>query len=413
MGQTNKEQFEARMKRFTDSVTLQGADRIPIIPNSIHYYPTRTAGISNKEATYNHEKRYLAWKQMVLEYDFDMAPGQGVIPGQWFEALGVNYYKWPGGGLGDNQPFQFDEQEFLMADEYDAFLADPADFTIRVIWPRKAKALESFGTLPPLQWFSLDPISLAAHMATPSFAATLAALQKLGEEFNYFLKVDIKYVAELEELGYPTLYRTWCHVPYDLVANNYRGMRGVMIDMFRNPDKLLAVMDSLTPMIIDNTIQAAKAVDNPRVPIWLHRGAAGFMSDEQYQKFYWPGLQAVTYGLLDAGLTPILVIRGDYTPRLHYLAELPRGKVPLQFDAVDRQQARQIIGGRQCFCSNVPASLLISGTPQDVKDDVKSLIDLFGDTGGLIIDGSAAIPDEAKPENVAAMVEATLEYGAS
>jgi uroporphyrinogen-III decarboxylase len=42
---------------------------------------------------------------------------------------------------------------------------------------------------------------------------------------------------------------------------------------------------------------------------------------------------------------------------------------------------------------------------------VKELIDIFGDNGGLIIDCSNGIPDEAKPENVQAMTEAVLEYG--
>ena len=56
-------------------------------------------------------------------------------------------------------------------------------------------------------------------------------------------------------------------------------------------------------------------------------------------------------------------------------------------------------------------SILNHGTPQQVKDDVKELIDLFGDTGALIIDGNQGIPDEAKPENVMALREAADEYG--
>jgi uroporphyrinogen-III decarboxylase len=64
-----------------------------------------------------------------------------------------------------------------------------------------------------------------------------------------------------------------------------------------------------------------------------------------------------------------------------------------------------------CFWGNVPPSLLCTGTPRDVRDDVKELIDIFGDNGGLIIDCSNGIPDEAKPENVQAMTEAVLEYG--
>ena len=63
------------------------------------------------------------------------------------------------------------------------------------------------------------------------------------------------------------------------------------------------------------------------------------------------------------------------------------------------------------FWGNVPAGLMVVGTPEQVRDDVKELIDIFGDNGGLIIDVSTGIPDEAKPENVAAMVETAFEYG--
>ena len=54
---------------------------------------------------------------------------------------------------------------------------------------------------------------------------------------------------------------------------------------------------------------------------------------------------------------------------------------------------------------------MVTGTADQVKDDIKQLIDTFGDTGGLIIDASSAIPDEAKPENVTAMLEAVFDYG--
>ena len=45
------------------------------------------------------------------------------------------------------------------------------------------------------------------------------------------------------------------------------------------------------------------------------------------------------------------------------------------------------------------------------RNDVKELIDMFGDNGGLIIDSTMGLPDESKPENVQALTEAVHEYG--
>ena len=116
-------------------------------------------------------------------------------------------------------------------------------------------------------------------------------------------------------------------------------------------------------------------------------------------------------GLINAGLTPIPFFEGDYTPRLKYLQELPPGQVLGHFDKIDRRKAKEFLGDIMCFWGNVPTSLLCCGTPQQVKSDVRELIEIFGDTGGLIIDGSVGIPDEAKPENLHALTEAVHEMG--
>ena len=70
-----------------------------------------------------------------------------------------------------------------------------------------------------------------------------------------------------------------------------------------------------------------------------------------------------------------------------------------------------MVGDIICFSGNVPGSTLISGTVEQTKDYVKLLIDTFGDTGGLMIDGASAIPKESKYENVMAMTETVFDYG--
>ena len=68
------------------------------------------------------------------------------------------------------------------------------------------------------------------------------------------------------------------------------------------------------------------------------------------------------------------------------------------FDKVDRVKFKEILGDKMCFWGNVPVSLLCTGTPRQVKDDVGELVELFGGTGTLILDSGLGIPDEARPE---------------
>ena len=135
------------------------------------------------------------------------------------------------------------------------------------------------------------------------------------------------------------------------------------------------------------------------------------MSDEQYARFYWPTFEKLVLGLLHAGVTPCPLFEGDYTPRLKYLATLPPGKVAAHFDRIDREKFKETCSDVFCFWGDIPDSTLVTGTPQQVTDEVKKLIDLFGDAGTLMIDGSNTVPDEAKPENVMAMSKAVREYG--
>jgi uroporphyrinogen-III decarboxylase len=72
-------------------------------------------------------------------------------------------------------------------------------------------------------------------------------------------------------------------------------------------------------------------------------------------------------------------------------------------------RAKKILGDRVCIMGNVPMSLLSTGTPDQVKEYCKKLLDSVGTDGGFIM-SSAAVLDDAKVENVRAMVDFTREY---
>ncbi len=406
MQSNSKAQNLIRFDRFQKTLGLDSPDLVMVGPFSDHFFSTKLAGISNKDAMLDHVRRYQALKETVLRFDFDIALQSGVYPAQWYKLLDAKHYIWPGGGLPDDVTFQFIEKEYLLAEEYDQFLANPNDFSLRVLWPRMTGELEPLASMPPLYSIGPDPIFLGPALAYPEYLEVLKTLIKLGEASMVSMQAETDYISEMKDLGYPVSYVANFTPPFDLVADFLRGLKGTMLDMYRVPEKLLAAVELYIEPQINAAITWAEAVNNPRIVFWLHKGAAGFMSDEHFKEFYWPSLRKVVLALVEADLTPILHVQGDYTPRLEYLAELPRGKVPIHYDRVDRQQALEIMGDRQCFWGGISSALLVTGTAEQVRDDVKELIDMFGSKGGLIVDGSVGIPDEAKPENIQAMVDA-------
>jgi len=180
--------------------------------------------------------------------------------------------------------------------------------------------------------------------------------------------------------------------------------------MYRHPDKLLEACETIVPVMIERGVSFAEKGNNPRVFMPLHRGAEGFMSLKQFETFYWPTLKKVILGLINEGLMPCPFFEGDYKSRLEYLLELPKGKIMGWFDTSDIFRTKEILGNHMCIRGNVPVSLLHSGTPQDVKDYCKKLIDVVGKDGGFIMCSGGAV-EEAKVENVRAMFEFTKEYG--
>ena len=408
-------EYLAREKRFYDAVSLTKPDRVPIISLAGQFIP-RYMGMTNADALSDYPRAAQAWKEATLKLNWDMAPMAFVLfPTPVMELLGLKTFRWPGGDLNENSTYQFVEKEYMLAEEYDELLSDPGDFTIRKLMPRMSKTLEPLGLLPPIHWFSSGYTILnvgSMLLGIPPIANMLEALGKIGQEMNKFNAAQGGLVAELAELGYPTLAIAFTEAPFDWVSDMLRGMRGSMLDMYRRPDKLKAAIEMFTPFCIQSAMMAAQQTGNKRIFIPLHRGAGGFMSNDQFAEFYWPSLKQLMLALIDAGLTPMPFFEGDYTSRLEFLAEMPPGKVLGHFDIIDKHKAKEIIGDVMCFWGNVPAQMLVTGTPEQVKDYVKELIDIFGDNGGLIVDGAVdGVPPESKPENIEAMTQAVFEYG--
>jgi uroporphyrinogen-III decarboxylase len=215
---------------------------------------------------------------------------------------------------------------------------------------------------------------------------------------------------ELREKGFPQLCNSVTFTPFDIISDRLRGMRGSMLDMYRRPDKLLQACEHILPVALDMAVSMAKRSGNPRVFIPLHRGAMGFMSDQQFETFYWPTFKRLLLGLIDEGLVPNPFFEGDYTARLKYLREIPRGKVLGHFDTSDIATVKNVLGDHMCIMGNVPPSILQMGTPDTVADYCRNLIDVAGKNGGFIMAPRSSI-DEVKPENLRAMLDVTFEYG--
>ncbi|HJO23672.1 MAG TPA: uroporphyrinogen decarboxylase family protein, partial [Myxococcota bacterium] len=114
---------------------------------------------------------------------------------------------------------------------------------------------------------------------------------------------------------------------------------------------------------------------------------------------------------IDADLTPLVLWEGNCESRLERIADIPPGKAIYFFERTDPFKAKAVLGDTVCLRGFVPASILTTGKPAEVEDYCKRLIDGCAPGGGLIVDGSIGIPDDARIENVFAMRDAVWNYG--
>jgi hypothetical protein len=328
------------------------------------------------------------------------------------EAIDSLTVKWPGHGVGAFQSHQYVEGEFMLADEYDAFLEDPTGFLLRNYLPRICGTLGSLKDFPDMMSL-MGPARgmVGATVAAPEFVAACQAVYRtarVGMEWHAIWK---DFVSEIESAGNPAVTLVgFGQAPYDFFSDHLRGMRGIMLDMHRQPDKLLAAMDRVLPIILRKIKTLSPTGGNKLVFMGPHRGSDGFMSLKQFEKFYWPGLKSTILAIIEAGFTPYVFWEGDYTSRLPYLAEIPPGRMICRLDRTNIYEAKKILGGHHCIAGGMLPSLLQTGTVQQVKDECAKLIDIIGCDGGFIM-GSSCPLDEAKTENVVAMVEATRQHG--
>jgi uroporphyrinogen-III decarboxylase len=136
------------------------------------------------------------------------------------------------------------------------------------------------------------------------------------------------------------------------------------------------------------------------------------MSDANFKTFYWPTLKALIVGLIEQGCVPYLFVEGGYNHRLDVIADsgIPPGKTIWMFDQTDMRAVKKKFGSWACFGGNVPVSLLKAGTPQEVRDYVKRLIDECAPDGGFIL-STGAVVDDARAENLHALIDAGKEFG--
>jgi uroporphyrinogen-III decarboxylase len=404
--------YKERTTRFIKTIKLEEPDRVPcILPSGL--FPACYAGYTLREVMYDYDKLKKAYLKFITEFDMDTYTGPSLVfPGKVLEMTDHRLHKWPGHGLPDNASiYQYVEKDYMKEDEYPSILKNPADFWWRSFLPRTVGAFESFSKLPPMGSMMGVPLGFYAVMADPDIEVAFRTMIEAGKEVIKWQKVVQEINTASLAAGIPNLRGGgMAGAPFDNITDMLRGTRGMVMDMYRQPEKLHETMETIAPNTIRNAVAGADASGCPVCFMPLHKGDESFMSPQQFETFYWPTFRRVLLGMIEEGLVPYPFAEGRYGARLEIIKDLPKGSVLWSFEDIDMARAKKILGGSACIAGNVPASVLHTGTPGEIKEYCRRLIETCAPGGGYMLTGAVGM-NEGDPDNLRAMMSAVKEYG--
>ncbi len=310
----------------------------------------------------------------VAEVDGIQATQVGCFPvlltNQWWSKVRV-----PGIDIDENELWQVQEEEVMKVEDYDFIIENGLEEYLGVIMPK-------------IQ----NPDLLATHDAW--MAANIPTV-----------------AARYRRRGFVPFTGGVVETPFEFLCGG-RSLPRFFRDMIRIPDKIEQVMAQGVELWKNIALGATSGIDVPSVWLGSWNTAPHMVAPKLFDRFVWPYFKELAEFLVDNGILAVLHLDSNWDREIHRMLELPDGgRCIVSTDGTtDIRRARQIIGKHHPMLGDVPASVLSVGTPEDVRDYVKRLIEDLGHEG-LIMNTGCDMPFNTPQANAEALVLATHEFG--
>ena len=388
--------YAERLNRYVTAMRNEKPDCIPIRP-FVAEFAAKYAGYTCQEVTHDFQKAFAATRKCAADFDWDATVGNMVYVWTGLtQAIGLTYYGTPGIDIPPDTGFQYKEPSeqnaHMQPDEYDHLIDDPTGFLFNVWLPRVSADVSPMGE-------------------QTSFRNNLSFLKGGMAMLSYFYGFGTQGALLRSESGTVSAISGILKAPFDIIADKLRGYVGLSMDLFERPKKVLAACEALMPHLLHVALSGADPAKNVPVSIWMHRGCVPFVSFDQFKNLYWPTLKPIIEEIWSHGHQTLFYAEGDWNHHLDSFAELPDTSIIYHADRADIFEIHKKLGHKFCISGGIPNYLLGVGSPDDVREYCKKVIDGVAGDGGYIMDASAIVQNDAKVENIRAMTDFTREYG--
>lgn len=357
-------------ERLLKTIRLEKTDKLlcgPAISNFVATYTGQTI----KDLMYDGERAARAY-----ERTFDELGGWEIISGgpNSVEMLLTNHLKvrLPGRELPDDAIFQYVEEEVMLPEDY--------DFVVE----------NGFKALNDMLYQRTHP-----EQTPEERQRLLAQAAKRAKAHNE------KWAAR----GLARLHGGIVNRAFGRFSSG-RSFAKFAMDMRRMPDKVKAAIEASRPDIIADAKRLADTSGCRRLFVGGSRDSSTFISPKQFEEFVFPDLLEIVNALTAADIDIVFHLDNDWTGFLSYFKEFPRGRCIMDIDgSTDIFKAKEILGDHMAIMGDVPPALLTLGTPEQVFDYCKKLVEVVGEGGGFVLDSGCELPFNSKPENVKALLK--------
>ena len=375
-----KEKLQERLEVCHKAIAFERTSRIPYISNDWSWrFLDTELGYSFSEAVGDYEKL----EQVVYE-SIERYPCDGLLcPGTRNNVVLANIL---GGGrhkvANEGAVVQTLDSSPFDPEDYAAYAKNPILTSWEKFFPKR------FGRL------NLQQIEDSVK-AVMDFGALGARMNKTMEE---------KY-------GIPPL-GPMTGLPIEPMFTNFRGIKGVSMDMRRNTQLVEDFVTATKPGFLAKAEQTMKAYKGKSIcGTVITFLAHSVMGNKQFERFYWSVYKdyidlAVKYNAPIYQFTEATLLRFA-----DFFDDVPKGTIVAHLEQDDIFETRKRLPNI-ALAGGMPTTMLYQGTIEQCVDYAKKLIDELGAEGGYLFSQNKMMTyaNDAKRENLMAVVDFVNSY---
>lgn len=374
---------QERTQLFKDVIDGKIPKRVPVNPSLTLEFAIEYAGKDLGEVQWDHNLLEEVYEKVCQDFVSDTNPAAMNLRNPvHYQILGARNFIMSSSGF-----MQHPEIHGMAADEYDDLIASPYDCIMEKILPRIYPELDT----SPAQRATVMAKAFKAYY--DELFISLGVIGKLTEKYGYSPIGGIEVLTE---------------APFDFVADQLRGFKGITGDLRRCPDKVEAACEAVTPLMIRQGLPSHPPTKYGATFIPLHM--APYIRPKDFEKYYWPTFKKLVDGLAAEGQPSMLFVEHDWMRYIDYLYELPEN-TRMWFEYGDPKLVKEKLGKKHIITGFYPITLLKTGTKQQCIDKAKELIDILAPGGRYIFgfDKSVITADSVNIDNLKAVLEYVAE----